>query len=35
MAQTAQTIDAANLIEIQKPNWFRISMIVWACAIMT
>src|SRR5579863_10146190 len=34
MAQTNQTVDVANLIETQKANWFRISIIALACAIM-
>ncbi len=34
MAQADQTIDVANLIETHKANWFRISIIVWATAIM-
>ena len=34
MAQTNPTIDVANLIETQKANWFRISIIGLACAIM-
>jgi MFS transporter, AAHS family, 4-hydroxybenzoate transporter len=34
MAQTDQIIDVANLIEIRQANWFRISIIVGACAIM-
>lgn len=34
MVQANQTVDIANLIETQKPNYFRISIIVWACAIM-
>jgi MFS transporter, AAHS family, 4-hydroxybenzoate transporter len=34
MSQTNPVIDVANLIETQKPNWFRISIIVLACAIM-
>ena len=35
MAQTNQTIDVADLIETQKANWYRISIIAWACAIMS
>ena len=34
MAQIGQTIDVANLIETEKANWFRISIIIWACGIM-
>jgi hypothetical protein len=34
MAQADQLIDVANLIETHKANWFRISIIVWASAIM-
>jgi len=34
MEQTVESIDVANLIETRKANWFHISIIVWACAIM-
>ena len=34
MAQTNQNIDVADLIENEKFNWFRISILVWACAVM-
>jgi len=34
VAQNIQTIDVADLIETQKANWYRISIVVWACAIM-
>jgi len=29
-----KTIDVAALIENQKGNWFRVSIVAWACAVM-
>src|SRR5579862_4527951 len=29
-----KTIDVAALIESQKANWFRVSIVLWACAVM-
>ena len=29
-----KTIDVAALIESQKANWFRVSIVIWACAVM-
>jgi len=34
VAQTNQNFDVADLIENQKFNWFRVSILVWACAVM-
>jgi len=34
MTQTPQRVDVAHLIETQKANAYRISILVWACMVM-